>query len=197
MALETVLLSRSVTYDPSLQGEVSKDIERFTALGFTCYRQVGEIVTIPEVRGAEYLKKKKVTSKRVNEAADAVDAIKAKHGLSDRGIGLLIGCSSVTVMGWRKKSGHGISRESHARLMDLLRQSDSIHAGSSQLRDEVTGAAKATAAMRKGRGRPFSLSDDQKIEAASLRESGKSLKEIAKDFGVSESTVRKACQELA
>jgi transcriptional regulator with XRE-family HTH domain len=200
MALETVLVSRSVTFDPSVQAEVLKDLERFSALGFSVYRQVGEIVTIPEARGDEPEPEPRREA-RLAEATAAIRDIREKHGLSYHGIGALIGCSGGTVANWQRKSTEGISTALHGRLMDLWRKSGRIAKGSTQLRDLAKGASAGVRlrerVVGKSRRRAENLTDDKRLEIATLREGGKTLRETAELAGVSKTTVMRVCKELS
>lgn len=176
--METVLVSRLVSFDRRLQPEVLQDIERLKSAGFSIYQQVGDIVPVASVAEVEV--------ENSPDVASLVASIQEKHGLSIRGIAALAGVSSYSMHVWCKQGGKP-SKASWERLLSLKRRSDRIEAGTSQLRDEARGAVRVAYRVRTTR-RPRTT-DEQKREIISLRSQGATVREIANKVDVSKSSV--------
>jgi len=179
--MQTVLVSRLVSFDPHLQPEVLQDIEKLKSAGFDVFQQVGDIVPVASVVSVV-----EPEASPDPGVASLVAAIQEKHGLSARGIAALAGVSSYSLHVWCKQGGRP-SKASLERLLALKRRSDRIEAGTSQLRDEARGAVRVAHRMRPTRR--SRTTGEQKQEIIRLRSQGETVRDISRKVDVSKSSV--------
>jgi len=196
MPAVTVLVSRSFTFDPAKQPEMVSELRGLSQRGFTVLgpvlfdgpatvvqepmkAEVGELTPVVEVAA---------TSATSAEIAAAIGEIKSLAGISDAAVSRLLGVAAPTVWHWRAGT-HGISGPRWLGIQSLLRRARKLPSGSTALRDEARGLRLAE---RRLKGvRQSELTDDQKIEIASLRERGESVRAIARQFGVTTNRVNR------
>lgn len=204
----TVIVSRSFTFDPDSQGDVVSEIKSLRDRGFDILGAVdaeGWGVSPPsigsEIGSLEPVEKiarrggKKPSGIKTADIAAAIDEIRKLTGLSLAAIALLVGVHQTTIGQW-KRGDRTISAGRWLEVQSLLRRARSAPDGDRTLHSEARGlhiAAKrdrGETARQRGRSPKVILTDDQKIEIATLREGGLTLSKIADKFGVTISRVR-------
>jgi len=194
----TVTVSRSFTFDPAKQPEMVSELRGLAERGFNVLGPVlFDPVPEPAKATGDLLPVGGVArcSATRAEIASAIEEIKSLSGLSETGVGRLLGVSQPLIYAWRRGDVQMLNRRWDA-IQALLRRARKLPAGSSRLVDEARGAAVASKRLAKKVSRTF-LTDDQKIEIAALHEQGTSVDEIASRFAVSVSRVRQIAKLFA
>jgi hypothetical protein len=194
----TVTVSRSFTFDPAKQPEMVSELRGLAERGFNVLGPVlFDPVPEPAKETGDLLPVGSVArcSATRAEIASAIEEIKSLSGLSETGVGRLLGVSQPLIYAWRRGDVQMLNRRWDA-VQALLRRARKLPAGSSRLVDEARGAAVASKRLAKKASRTF-LTDDQKIEIAALHEQGTSVDEIAGRFAVSVSRVRQIAKLFA
>lgn len=188
MPAVTVLVSRSFTFDPAKQPEMVSELRGLAERGFSV---LGPVAFAQEpMKAGDLLPVSEVSPRTATpaEIAEAVDEIKSLGGLSEMSLARLLGVTSPTLLHWRA-GNHGISEQRWRDVKSLLKRARKLPGGSTALRDEAKGLRLAARRLRESR--QSELTDDQKIEIASLHEQGKSIREIARQYGVTVRRVNK------
>lgn len=191
----TVLVSRSFVFDPKAQPELLDELRALRERGFDVYGNVDLDGQREEPIVGALTKVSSVTRSPVVAELDEL----ASLGLSLCDIARLSGTSREQVRRWKR--GFVPSVRYAAELHQLLARARKLPKGSTRLRDESRGIAAAAARSRKleksdGK-QTLSLTDDQILEVAVLRENGETIDSIAARFGVCAGTVSRAIRVFA
>lgn len=200
----TVTVSRSFTFDPDSQSDVLAEIKSLRDRGF---RVLGEID--PEALGREtgptplgglepierVAKGRPRSGIPTADIKAAINEIVSLTGLTKSAIALLVGVNRTALGAWQNGT-RGISASKWLEVQSLLRRSRTVDNGDKSLHSEARGLfiaakrKKGDQPKKRGRAPRVSLTDDQKIEIATLRDGGLTLRKISEKYGVTISRVR-------
>jgi hypothetical protein len=186
--METILVSREITFDRSSQPEVLADIERLRAAGFSVFTQDS-----PKAASPSPTKASKPTAEAVRAA---IESIRDRHGIGCGGIGALVGVCGTSVQNWLG-ARTGVSQQSWGRLSRLKKRSDRLPPRDPALIAESRGGLRARRLSKQPAG-TRRIADDVRLQIAIARlEEGRSAKDIASAFGVTSATVRNIVREFS
>lgn len=190
--METIFVSRQITFDRRSQPEVLADIERLKAAGFSVFFAEAE----SSAPTAEKAFRRAKAGPTKEEICAVLDAIRDRQGIGSSRIGALIGATGLAVRNWAS-GRNGISRALWERLNQLRKRCDRLPPMDSSLVAEARGALRSRRLAASESGPVARISDEVRLQIAAMRvDEGRSLKEVSSHFGVDRRTVHRIVREF-
>jgi transposase-like protein len=176
------VLVREFSPEEAVSLEVKKHVDALQGYGFSVLWG-GAKPVLQRVRASG-----EVPSR--DEVSEIVSRLLAS-GLKKSGVALLVGVTRETVRRWETKGGD-ISIDAWKSLKRLASQAKS--ASPNDLRAEARGAAIASRNARRVSDRV--ATQDKYLEITTRRDSGESVRSLAREFGVTEARIYQISREV-